>query len=43
MSFATIGLLEMFNTGGAVEKFEINLASDMNSELCDDGLSSHDK
>lgn len=33
----------MFNTSGAVEEFEVNLASENKSELCDDELSSEEK
>ncbi|KAL8133434.1 hypothetical protein AgCh_008773 [Apium graveolens] len=43
ISFAAIGLLDMFNTSGAVEEFEVNLASEEKSELCDDELSSEEK
>lgn len=33
ISFAPIGLLDMFNTGGAVENLEVHLASDTKPEL----------
>ncbi|KAK9671035.1 hypothetical protein RND81_12G002400 [Saponaria officinalis] len=37
ISFAPIGLLDMFNCGGAVEQFEVQKAMDENTELCDGG------
>lgn len=35
ISFAAIGLLDMFNSGGAVEQVEIKMATDKKSELFD--------
>lgn len=35
ISFAAIGLMDMFNTGGAVEEVEIHKASDNKQELFD--------
>ncbi|KAK1357631.1 hypothetical protein POM88_050887 [Heracleum sosnowskyi] len=43
ISFAAIGLLDIFNTSGAVEEFEVNLATEMKSELRNDALSSEEK
>ncbi|KAK1374817.1 hypothetical protein POM88_031010 [Heracleum sosnowskyi] len=43
ISFAAIGLLDMFNTSGAVEEFEVNLATEMKSELRNDALLSEEK
>lgn len=40
ISFASIGLLDMFNTGGAVELFEIHMATDKKHELFDGEISS---
>jgi len=40
ISFAPIGLLDMFNTGGAVEQVEVRMASDTKSELFDGEVSS---
>lgn len=40
ISFAAIGLLDMFNTGGAVEEVEVHMASDKTSELFDGEVSS---
>ncbi|KAK3217795.1 hypothetical protein Dsin_011765 [Dipteronia sinensis] len=40
ISFAAIGLLDMFNTGGAVEQVEINMATDKKPELFDGEVSS---
>ena len=40
ISFAAIGLLNMFNAGGAVEQVEIHLASDRKPELFDGEVSS---
>ncbi|XP_057717722.1 probable galactinol--sucrose galactosyltransferase 2 [Arachis stenosperma] len=40
ISFAAIGLLDMFNTGGAVEQVEIHKVSENNMELYDDEASS---
>lgn len=33
----------MFNTSGAVEELEVNLASEKKSDLCDNDLSSEEK
>ncbi|KAM7500189.1 hypothetical protein LguiA_024603 [Lonicera macranthoides] len=41
ISFAPIGLLSMFNTGGAVEEFEVRLSSDKKPELFDGEVSSN--
>ncbi|KAL9232564.1 hypothetical protein vseg_007663 [Gypsophila vaccaria] len=35
--FAPIGLLDMFNCGGAVEQFEVQMAVDKNTEISDCG------
>jgi raffinose synthase len=40
ISFAPIGLLDMFNTTGAVEQFEIHMASEKKPELFDGEVSS---
>ncbi|XP_012086141.2 probable galactinol--sucrose galactosyltransferase 2 isoform X2 [Jatropha curcas] len=40
ISFAPIGLLDMFNASGAVDKFEIHSASDKKPELFDGEVSS---
>ncbi|KAL9361480.1 hypothetical protein Peur_044265 [Populus x canadensis] len=40
ISFAPIGLLDMFNTGGAVEQVEIQMASDKSPEHFDGEVSS---
>ncbi|KAJ9181101.1 hypothetical protein P3X46_009267 [Hevea brasiliensis] len=40
ISFAPIGLLDMFNTGGALDQFEIKMAFDKKPELFDGELSS---
>lgn len=40
ISFAPIGLLDMFNTGGALEQFEVHLASDKKPEPFDGEASS---
>lgn len=40
ISFAPIGLLDMFNTTGAVEQFEIRMASEKKPELFDGEVSS---
>ncbi|KAL4607024.1 hypothetical protein ACB098_09G127300 [Castanea mollissima] len=40
ISFAPIGLLDMFNTGGAVEQVEIHMASDRKPEHFDGEVSS---
>jgi raffinose synthase len=40
ISFAPIGLLDMFNTGGAVEQVEVHMASDRKPELFDGEVSS---
>lgn len=37
ISFAAIGLMDMFNTGGAVEEVEIHKASDDNKQVLFDG------
>ncbi|OAY40463.1 probable galactinol--sucrose galactosyltransferase 2 isoform X2 [Manihot esculenta] len=39
ISFAPIGLLDMFNTGGAVDQFEIKMASDKKPEHLDGEVS----
>ena len=40
ISFAPIGLLDMFNSTGAVEQFDIHVASDTKPELFDGEISS---
>ncbi|XVF56127.1 hypothetical protein PTKIN_Ptkin06aG0092000 [Pterospermum kingtungense] len=40
ISFAPIGLLEMFNSSGAVEQFEVQMTSDEKPELYDGEVSS---
>ncbi|KAK9289776.1 hypothetical protein L1049_007935 [Liquidambar formosana] len=40
ISFAPIGLLDMFNSSGAVEQFEVHLATDKKPELFDGEVSS---
>lgn len=40
VAFAPIGLLDMFNSGGAVEHFEVSMISDKKTELFDGEVSS---
>ena len=40
ISFAPIGLLDMFNAGGAMEQVEIHMTSDKAPEHCDGEVSS---